>query len=74
LVLQVFFPKLKNNFEAAFSRVKVWDVFVLRSPLRKSLTLTLEKSHSKPFSDFGKKTYKTKPAFLNNFSLGPKEI
>jgi hypothetical protein len=23
LVLQIFFPKLKNNFEAAFSRVKV---------------------------------------------------
>jgi hypothetical protein len=36
--------------------------------------LTLEKSHSKSFSDFGKKIYKTKPALPNNFSPGPKEI
>jgi hypothetical protein len=36
--------------------------------------LTLKKSHSKPFSDFGKKTYQTKPALPNIFSLGPKEI
>jgi hypothetical protein len=38
------------------------------------LTPALEKSHLKPFSDFGKNTYKTKPALPNNFSLGPKEI
>jgi hypothetical protein len=36
--------------------------------------LTLEKPNSKPFSDFGKKIYRTKPALPNNFSLGPKEI
>jgi hypothetical protein len=74
LVLQIFLPKLENNFEAAFSSVKVSDVFALRSPMEKSLTLTLEKSHSKPFSNFGKKIYQTKAALPNNFSLGPKEI
>jgi hypothetical protein len=74
LVLQMFFPKLENNFEADFSRGKVCDVFALRLPLGKSQTPTLEKSHLKSFSDFGKKIYKTKPALLpSNFSLGPKE-
>jgi hypothetical protein len=41
------------------------------------MTLPLEKSHSKLFSDFRKKTYKTKPALPSkNFSLalGSKEI
>ena len=74
LVLQIFFPKFENNFEADFSRVEVCVVFASRSPLGKSLTLALEKSHSKPFSDFGKKIYKAKPALPNNFSLGPKGI
>jgi hypothetical protein len=55
LVLQIFFPKFENNFEAAFSRVEVCDVFASRLPLGKSLTSTLEKSHLKSFSDFGKK-------------------
>ena len=67
LVLQIFFPKFENNFKAGFSRVK-----------GKSLTLALEKPHSKLFSDFGKKIYKTqdktKPALPDNFSLGPKGI
>ena len=74
LVLQVFFPKFENNFEADFSRAKVCDVFASRLPLGKSLTSTLEKSHLKSFSDFGKKIYKTIPVLPNNFSLGPKEI
>jgi hypothetical protein len=75
LVLQDFFPKFENNFEADFSRVKVCDVFASRLPLGKSPTSALEKSHLKSFSDFGKKIYKTKPGALpNNFSLGPKEI
>ena len=55
LVLQIFFPKFENNFEADFSRVKVYDVFASRSPLEKSPTWALEKSHLKSFSDFGKK-------------------
>jgi hypothetical protein len=45
LGLTDFLPEGQNNFEAAFSRVKVWDVFALRSPLGTPLTLTLEKSH-----------------------------
>jgi hypothetical protein len=43
-------------------------------PLGKPLTPTLEKSHLKAFSDYGKKICKTKPALPNNFSLGPKGI
>ena len=75
LGLTGFLPKVyKNNFEGAFSRVNVCDVFALRSLLGKLLTSTLEKSYSKLFSDFGKKIHKTKPARPNNFSLGPKEI
>ena len=74
LVLQIFFTKSENNFEADFSRVKVYDIFASRLPLGKSLTSTLEKSHLKSFSDFGKKIYKAKPPILNNFSLDPKEI
>jgi hypothetical protein len=74
LVVQIFFQKLENNFDADFSRVKICDVFVSRSPLGKSLTLTLEKSPFELFSDFGKKAYKTKPALPNNFSPGPKEV
>jgi hypothetical protein len=57
LVWQIFFPKFENNFEAAFSRVEVCDVFALRSLLGRSLTLTHEKPCSKLFSDFGKKIY-----------------
>ena len=74
LVLQIFFPKFENNFEADFSRVEVCVVFASRSPLGKSPAFTLEKSASKSFSDFGKKIYKTKPTLPNNFTLGPKEI
>jgi hypothetical protein len=42
----------------------------------RQLHSTLEKSHLKSFSDFGKKTQhkKTKPALTNSFSLGPKGI
>jgi hypothetical protein len=38
LVLQVFFPKFENNFEAGFSRVDVHGLFTSRSPLEKSVT------------------------------------
>ena len=72
LVLWIFFPKFENYFEAAISGVKVCDVFASRSPLGKLLTLALEKSCLKSFSDSGKKIYKTKPALPNNFSFGPK--
>jgi hypothetical protein len=47
LVLQIFFPKFENYFEADFSRVKAGDVFASRLPLGKSPTSTLEKSHLK---------------------------
>jgi hypothetical protein len=30
LVLQVFSPKFENNYESGFSRVKVYDVIVIR--------------------------------------------
>jgi hypothetical protein len=79
LVLQAFFSKfVENNFEASFSRLKkVCDVFASRFPLGKSPAPTLEKSHLKSLSDFGKKitekTYKTKPVLPNKFSLCPKE-
>jgi hypothetical protein len=65
LALEIFFPKSKNNFEAGFSRIKVYNVFA-------SLTLVLGKSHLESFSDFGKKIYRIKLALPNNFSLGPK--
>jgi hypothetical protein len=64
LVLQIFFPKFENNFEAEFSRAKVCDVFASRLPLGKSPTPTLEKSHLKSFSDSEKKIYETKPPLL----------
>jgi hypothetical protein len=75
--LQIFFPKkLENNFETDFSRVEIYDVFASQPPLGKSPTLpfAFEKPHSKPFSDFGKKIYKTKPALPDNSSLDSKEI
>jgi hypothetical protein len=73
--LQISFPKLKNNFEAAFSRVKDRDIrFCLAIAAGEIANFEPRKSHSKLFSDFGKKIYKTKPALSNNFSLGPKEI
>jgi hypothetical protein len=37
-------------------------------------TFTFEKLDLKLISDFGKKTYKTKPALPNNLSLGPKRF
>jgi hypothetical protein len=59
---------------ADFRGLGVCDVFASRSPLRKLLTLTPEKSHLKCFSDFGKKIYKVKPALPNNFALGSKGV
>jgi hypothetical protein len=74
LVVESFFSMFEINFEAAFSRVEVCDVFAPRLPLGKSLTSILEKSRLKSFSDFGRKIYKTKLPLPNNFPLGPKEI
>jgi hypothetical protein len=76
LASQMPFPKFENSYEAGFLKVKVCDVFASRLPLGKLPTLTLEKSHLKPFSDFGKKNYShgTKPALPSNFLLGPKGI
>jgi hypothetical protein len=44
-------PKSENDFEADFSRVKVYEVFASRLPLGKPPTPTLEKSHLKSSQD-----------------------
>jgi hypothetical protein len=64
LVLQVFFPKSENNFEANFSRVEVLhSVFTSRSPPKKSATSSiLEKFDLKSLSDSRKKTSRLKSA------------
>jgi hypothetical protein len=67
LVLQIFFPKRENNFEADFSRAKVRDVFASRSPLGRSPTQNY-------FLTSRKKIYKIKPTLPNNFSLGPNGV
>jgi hypothetical protein len=67
LVLQIFFPKFENNFEAGSSVVKACDVFGSRLPLGKLPTPALEKSHLKSFLDFGKEIYETKLALPNNW-------
>jgi hypothetical protein len=54
LVLEAFFPAFEMKFEADFPRVEVHGVFTSRSPLKKSVAPTLEKSDLKSLSDFRK--------------------
>jgi hypothetical protein len=65
---------LKIILKPTFRGLKFATFFASRLPLGKAPTPTLDKSHLKSFSDFGKKIYKNKPALPNNFSLGPKGI
>jgi hypothetical protein len=60
LVLKIFFPKSGNDFECDFSRVKVSDFPSGDRKAKTSQTFTLEKAASKPFSNLGKKIWKTK--------------
>jgi hypothetical protein len=64
-------PKLENNFEAGFSRAKVYGVFTSQLPLKKSVSPTLEKPDLKSLSDSRKKIPWQKPTPPYNFSLGP---
>ena len=64
-----FFPKSENDFKCDFSRAKVRDFSNGDREAKTSQTLTLEKSASKLFSNFGKKICKTKSVLPYNISL-----
>jgi hypothetical protein len=67
VVLQIFFPEFKNNFEAAFSRAgQGLRHFCLAIAAGKIANFDPRK--------VALKIYKTKPALPSNFSLGPKGI
>ena len=67
--IEIFFPKSENDFKCDFSRAKVRDFSNGDREAKTSQTLTLEKSASKLFSNFGKKICKTKSVLPNNISL-----